>query len=225
MVKELKCRFKDNWKEYTEEEYEIIKKEREENKKTFKKEEKVEYGLICRACLKPNRLGAKHCTSCYFDCDEWDIQKIPSNIFLDIIEGRYTETPVLFRNERVLLFDDKYFVSKNHIDVIPVEVIEDIEDLDSSHLELLKEMFQEGLNEFKKRDLQQFKDFKLEDLLTCGFNFPVSVKHLHLHMILPPFNHKNCFKTSRWHPYKKVISDLETFGKVKMYKGLFLFLF
>eukprot|EP01080_Neovahlkampfia_damariscottae_P010228 gene10228-2648_t len=217
-MSDLKCRFKDHWKDYTEKEYDIINQEREENKKTFKKEEKTEYGLLCRACDKPNRIGAKNCTRCYFECHEWDIQKLPSNIFLDIIEGRYTETPILFRNEKLLLFEDKYAVSKNHIDVIPIVVIEDISCLNSTHIELLEEMYKEGVRDFKRRNLEQFKDYNLEDLLTCGFNFPVSVKHLHLHMVLPPFNHRNCFKTSRWHSYKKVLSDLKSFGKVKMYK-------
>jgi hypothetical protein len=34
--------------------------------------------------------------------------KIPKNIFLDIIEGRYTETPILYRDENVLIFDGKF---------------------------------------------------------------------------------------------------------------------
>jgi hypothetical protein len=37
-----------------------------------------------------------------------DMIKIPKNIFLDIIEGRYTETPILYRDENVLIFDGKF---------------------------------------------------------------------------------------------------------------------
>lgn len=52
----------------------------------------------------------------------------------------------------------------------------------------------------------------------AGYNFPVSVKHLHLHMVLPPFKHEKVFQYPRWHPHEKVLKDLEEFGEVRDYE-------
>ena len=49
------------------------------------------------------------------------------------------------------------------------------------------------------------------------YNFPVSVKHLHLHMVLPPFAHAKVFQYPRWHSHAKILSDLRTHGKVIPY--------
>lgn len=215
---EFSCRFKPHWNEYTDTEHEIIRCERESNKSTFCKEEKCEYGYICPACTKPNRLGAHYCTRCYFPHDEWDIAKLPSNVFLDIIQGKYTETPVLYRDDNIMVFDDKFGVSKHHIDVIPIEVIEDISNLDGSHVDLIEKMYKVGKQMLVDRKVELYEGYNMDDLLVCGFNWPVSVKHLHLHLVLPPFFHRNCFKSARWHSYSKVINDLKTHGKVLMYK-------
>jgi diadenosine tetraphosphate (Ap4A) HIT family hydrolase len=214
----FKCRFKDHWDEYTHIEHQVIQKERDENKKTFKREENGEYGFVCPACLKPNRLNAINCTRCYFTHNEWDIQKLPSNVFLDIIQGRELGTPILYRDDLILIFDDKFAVSKNHIDVIPINVICDITDLDSSHIPLIEHMYRKGVEHINSRKIPLFEGLNIEDVMTCGFNFPVSVKHLHLHIMLPLFSHKSSFSTSRWHPYNKVLSDLKTYGKVHLYK-------
>jgi hypothetical protein len=37
-------------------------------------------------------------------------------------------------------------------------------------------------------------------------------------MNLPPYIHEKFFSTERWHPYKKVMNDLKSFGKVKLYE-------
>ena len=58
----------------------------------------------------------------------------------------------------------------------------------------------------------------MEDYVVAGYNFPVSVKHLHLHMVLPPFKHKKVFQYPRWHPHDKVVKDLETHGEVRDYE-------
>ncbi len=49
------------------------------------------------------------------------------------------------------------------------------------------------------------------------FNYPVSIYHLHLHLALPPFNHMNCFRYPRFHPYEKVLKDLKMHGRVITY--------
>lgn len=218
MTEKIVWKYSKHWNEFTEEEYILIEKEREETKNYFQKEKDEEYALICKACNKPNRMGASNCTACVFTLHEWDIQKIPKNVFLDIIEGRNKGTPLLYKDEKICIFDDKYPVAENHTDVIPIEVIVDITDLTSEHTELLEYMYQKGIEEFKKRNLKKYKEFNIEDLVASGFNYPVSVKHLHLHMVLPPYFHKKSFGTSRWHSYEKVIGDLKKYGKVRLYK-------
>lgn len=112
------------------------------------------------------------------------------------------------------MFDDKFGVSDNHVDVIPVEVILDISVLTKEHIPMLQDLYQQGLNEFKKRNLKAEVFDNLDELVTAGYNFPVSVKHLHLHMVLPPFKHKKVFQYPRWHSHKKVIADLQEHGRV-----------
>jgi len=53
--------------------------------------------------------------------------------------------------------------------------------------------------------------------VTAGYNYPVSVKHLHLHMVLPPFRHAKVFGYPRWHAHQKVIADLKQHGRVVTY--------
>jgi hypothetical protein len=36
-------------------------------------------------------------------------------------------------------------------------------------------------------------------------------------MVLPPYSHKKCFSTGRWHSFKKVINDLKEYGEVRLY--------
>ncbi len=84
---------------------------------------------------------------------------------------------------------------------------------------MLQQMFKLGLLEFKSRPNVQenFDVNRLEEFVVGGYNFPVSVKHLHLHMVLPPFKHKKVFQYPRWHSHAKIISDLETHGRVITY--------
>lgn len=44
-------------------------------------------GLICRACTKPNTISTTFCTGCGFPCTEDDIQRLPDNIFLQLVKG------------------------------------------------------------------------------------------------------------------------------------------
>jgi hypothetical protein len=77
--------------------------------------------------------------------------------------------------------------------------------------------------------------------IIAGFNLPVSVYHLHLHVLVPPLSHLKGFQVRsrgtsssvvvfsfdgyvfervqhpRFHPYAKVLSDLRRFGRVVSY--------
>jgi hypothetical protein len=102
-------------------------------------------------------------------------------------------------------------VSANHLDIIPIVVIDDILSLDSSHIGMLDKMYQLGVDEMKRRiaskqnkPISLFENVNLEEYVIAGYNYPVSVKHLHLHFVLPPFTHEKVFQYPRWHSHKKV---------------------
>lgn len=135
---------------------------------------------------------------------------------MDIILGKDSTKP-LYRDDNYLVFNDKFGVSTDHLDIIPTKVIIDIQDLTKEDIPMLEKLYELGLKEFESRNLERFKGKDLNDFITAGYNFPVSVKHLHLHMVLPPFTHKKVFQYPRWHNHKKVINDLKTYGKVQTY--------
>jgi len=190
-----KFRFeKNDWKEFNSDDLAIIEEERKKRREQglVIDTTKHTYGKICPACVKPNSTNVNFCTGCSFPLTEDDVQQLPDNVFLDIITGKNKDTPVLFRNESIMLFNDKFGVSvpNDHIDVIPIEVFEDVTSLGKEHVAMLEALFDAGIEEFKKRDLSRFGwtdvDAELRKNVIAGYNFPVSVKHLHLHMVLPP---------------------------------------
>ncbi len=82
---------KQSWKEFTETELQVIKKEREAAQQRGPLEifADKEYGLICRACTKPNNLNQHFCTGCGFEIDkQWDIQQLPDNVFYQSVVQR-----------------------------------------------------------------------------------------------------------------------------------------
>jgi len=179
------------------------------------------YGVVCPACTKPNALAATFCTGCSFPCCEWDIQRLPDNVFLLMIQGQDIGTKVLYRDKNILIFDDKFGVSDNHICVIPIQVYTDITELNGSHVELLKTLYEAGKKELMSRNigfLNGLSSNEIDELLSCGYNYPVSVRHLHIHMVLPPFKHNKVLQYPRWHSHAKVINDLKLYGTVRIYK-------
>jgi len=202
-----------------------LKKKRDELKaKNAPQDPKATYKKICRACDKPNALEVTFCTGCSFGITEWDLQRVSDNIFLDMINGIDTGTKVLFRDEKFVVFDDKFGVSDNHLDVIPTQVIADLTALTSEHIPMLDGLYSLGIQEMKRRlsvkynkAIQLYEGKNLEDYIVAGYNFPVSVKHLHLHFVLPPFTHEKVFQYPRWHSHKKVMNDLKSHGKVIPY--------
>ncbi len=129
------------------------------------------------------------------------------------------------RTKEFLVFDDKFGVSDNHLDVIPTEVIEDITFLTAEHIPMLESLYQLAVDEFQRRlkeksngAIQLFTAENMEDYIVSGYNWPVSVKHLHLHVVLPPFTHEKVFQYPRWHSHKKVVADLKKHGRVITYK-------
>jgi len=210
---------KNEWKNISAERMADIEKKRAEAKAKgpLVRDPKGTYGIVCRACIKPNTVTATFCTGCSFPCVEWDIERLPDNIFLMLINGQDIGTTVCYRDNEILVIDDKYPVSDNHVCVIPVQVYEDITVLDGSHVGLVEKLYECGKQQLLKRNLPFLKDQDFDSLVSAGYNFPVSVKHLHIHMILPPFKHNKILQYPRWHSHEKVVNDLKQFGKVRLY--------
>lgn len=123
-----------------------------------------------------------------------------------------------YRDADTVCFNDKFPVSENHLDIIPTEVYADVTVLGKEHIPMLERLYEVGKKEFESRALGWLpKDEPIENFITAGYNFPVSVKHLHLHMVLPPFKHEKVFQYPRWHAHTKIVSDLRTHGKVQLY--------
>jgi hypothetical protein len=59
-----------------------------EAKGELKIDPKGTYGIICRACTKPNAPNATFCTGCSFPASKWDLQRLPDNIFLEMVNGK-----------------------------------------------------------------------------------------------------------------------------------------
>jgi len=174
------------------------------------------YVRICPACEKPNSLVSSFCTGCTFELTQWDEKESP-NVFWNLVQGQDIGCVVRIKGKDFIVFDDKYPVSDFHLDCIPTRSILDILALTRADIPLLKELYKAGVEEFKKSNISIFSGKNIEDHVVCGFNYPVSIPHLHLHIVLPPFKHEKVFQYPRWHSYQKVLSDLEKHGKVLTY--------
>eukprot|EP01124_Arcella_intermedia_P014927 TRINITY_DN21480_c0_g1_i1.p1 TRINITY_DN21480_c0_g1~~TRINITY_DN21480_c0_g1_i1.p1 ORF type:complete len:962 (-),score=266.88 TRINITY_DN21480_c0_g1_i1:38-2923(-) len=174
--------------------------------------------LVCPSCLKPNVLTTTFCTGCTFPLCEWDIQAISENPFLDLARGKDTGTYIYLRTPTLLVAEDMFGVSwTSHMQAIPVQEIEDIRFLTKAHIPLLQSLYEAVVGEAEKLEVPFTEHNSIEEVALIGFNFPVSIKQLHLHLILPPYKHSKISEYPRWHSYEKVIKDLEQFGKVITY--------
>jgi len=174
------------------------------------------YVRICPHCQKPNSLVSTFCTGCTFTLSEWDEEKLP-NLFWNLAQGEDIGCKVSKRTESVVVFHDKFPVSDAHLEIIPTKAITDITELTKADIPMLKGLYSAGLTELKNLDLSRFAGKNLDDFVVAGFNYPVSIPHLHLHMVLPPFTHEKVFQYPRWHSFNKVIAELEKYGAVRTY--------
>lgn len=169
--------------------------------------------LKCPSCNKPNILTSRKCGSCEHPLSLKNISEYDPNIFQKIISKEIIHE-IYYEDEQILIFKDKFPISPYHLICIPKIVIKDIRQLSSHDLNLIIKMYSKGVQTLKEMNIPEFENKNLEEFLTSGFNLPVSVEHLHLHLVLPPFTHTNGFKKPRFHEYQKVIKDLKKFGHV-----------
>eukprot|EP01116_Phalansterium_solitarium_P010357 TRINITY_DN25065_c0_g1_i1.p1 TRINITY_DN25065_c0_g1~~TRINITY_DN25065_c0_g1_i1.p1 ORF type:complete len:304 (+),score=63.49 TRINITY_DN25065_c0_g1_i1:2-913(+) len=173
--------------------------------------------LICPACEKPNVTHVHACTACAFPLRPEDVAVGPENPFRGIISGKTQEHLITYRDDRVLVFLDKWKIAKHHLDAIPIEEIPDLTALRREHLPLVEQLYERGLWSLQQLQPPHVRGLRLEDVVIAGFNLPVSVAHLHCHIVLPPLMHTNAFKYPRWYPYEKVVADLREHGRVVTY--------
>jgi diadenosine tetraphosphate (Ap4A) HIT family hydrolase len=108
------------------------------------------------------------------------------------VQGQDIGAKVCYRDADTIAFNDKFPVSENHLDIIPTEVYADVTVLGKEHVAMLETLYEAGKKEFLSRNLGWLpSDEPLDSFITAGYNFPVSVKHLHLHMVLPPVRLSN----------------------------------
>eukprot|EP01116_Phalansterium_solitarium_P006249 TRINITY_DN18555_c0_g1_i1.p1 TRINITY_DN18555_c0_g1~~TRINITY_DN18555_c0_g1_i1.p1 ORF type:complete len:290 (+),score=34.48 TRINITY_DN18555_c0_g1_i1:14-883(+) len=186
----------------------------------------INYQKVCPACGKPNALQIDFCTACGFNLFEEDVQRMPDNIFIDIIEDRQQRVHKWhYRDDDYIVFDDKFGTSDNHLDIIPTKLIEDISQLTTEHIPMLERMYELGMETLRNRcrdnanvPIQLYTEANLESYATAGYNYPVSVKQLHLHVVLPPVYHTRVLTVGRWHSHAKVLRDLREHGRVIPYQ-------
>jgi hypothetical protein len=191
---------------------------------------------VCSSCSKPCLPHFDSCRGCGNVLSESDIQPQIVNPFQHLLDGDDYNfnvekgekiKTVLLRAPRFLVIRAFFRLSENKVVVIPTSYIRDPTDLDRSHIPLLQEMYRAGVEVLckssfhpvmTKENVDKFED--LEKFISCVFSIPSSVHYLHLHFYMPPFCDKDLSAPTgmtRGYPFKKVLSDLQTHGRIVLY--------
>jgi hypothetical protein len=167
------------WQSFTTEQLDAIEKARAEvrAKGPLVMDPKSTYGLICRACTKPNSTNVTFCTGCSFPSTAEDIQQLPSNIFLELVQGKDIGATVRYRDADTVAFDDKFPVSDNHLDIIPTVVYLDVTVLTKEHIPMLERLYEVGKKEFLSRNIGWLQDQNIDELITAGQSRTQSCMH------------------------------------------------
>jgi diadenosine tetraphosphate (Ap4A) HIT family hydrolase len=88
---------------------------------------------------------------------------------LKVLNLNKIDTTVLYRDENCLIFDDEFPISYIHICIIPIEVIEDITELNEKHIELIEHMYHKGVENIKNRNLELYKNENIEEIFSNQF--------------------------------------------------------
>jgi hypothetical protein len=165
------------WKnKIIEKELKRIEKIRQENIYAPKEKEDLKnldsniFKLICPVCDKPNVILLNHleCTSCGFPLSLQDIKKIQENIFLNIINNKNNEHKILYRDNDILIFEDKFKIADYHFDAIPIQEIKNIKELTFQHILLIQKMYQKGIYILQQNNISLFKNKNIEDYIIAG---------------------------------------------------------
>lgn len=180
-----------------------------------KKSKAPKHLLSCPICKKKNIISTKTCTYC--NCvllKELHMEEAPNNNnFINVILGKDIEHKTFYQDDKICIFDDKYPAAQYHLLAVPIEPIIDITCLNRDHLPLLKYLYEKSIETIKSMLISDNIIYKNEDI-KAGFNIPVSVDHLHLHIILEPIKIQGGFVPPRFHLFDKVYNDIITHGHV-----------
>ena len=130
-----------------------------------------------------------------------------------------SKASLLHRDEEMVMFHEKFGVCKNHITIVPTKTIHGIQSLKQEDIPLLEAQYAMGMSELGRRtkEILAFKTIPEEEIpsvVVAGFFHPSSLEQLQLHMLLPPFRTERVCAHPKWHPYEKVIRDLNEHQKV-----------
>lgn len=76
---------------------------------------------------------------------------------------------VFFRDSEIVVFGDGFPISECHLLSIPTSPIPDITHLNSSHIPLLKNLYQQAIDVMAKMDLPLMQGKNLEDWVIAGY--------------------------------------------------------
>lgn len=158
--------------------------------------------------------------------------KLFKNLNINITKGwkhslyEYLKNPnaelTLRYEDDVILIRDKYPKAKHHYLVLPNKKIPDITWLGELDIPLLKRMGEVADEQIKKVQEEEGKEIQFKK----GFHAIPSLEPLHLHVICNNWTERclknrskyNTFNTDFFIPLDKVISTLETEGKIEIDK-------
>jgi aprataxin len=129
----------------------------------------------------------------------------------------------LFENDRVIIIADKFPKARFHFLTLPREEIDNLEQLNSSHVALVEHMIAQS-RDFAKIHIEA----KSKNPVRFGFHMVPSMARLHLHIISQDFNssclknkkHWNSFTTPFFVDAEAVLDILKEKGKVVVDKTL-----
>lgn len=128
-------------------------------------------------------------------------------VFCALVQNKTRE--FLFENDSIVIFADRSPIGRIHLQCISKQHIKNINSLNSSHIELLETMKREAINYIISVDAEINPN-----TIKLGFHIPpfTSVKHLHMHCIVPPYYNMctKCFKVDViFRSVDKVIHNLK----------------
>lgn len=193
-------------------------------------ESKAPYSLRCPACGKPNQPSRDACTGCSCKLVQSDAQPLVEDPYAPFFASVQSSPPFrappvspekfkltapgvsrpVASNKYGVVIDDIYGISRDHLLAIPSPsygVLEDITHLNASHIEMLQGLHKLAVSVLMAR-------YSVKELIIpymrAGFNVPVSVRRLHMHVVLPPYTHAEIFDNGgpRWNAFDDVIEML-----------------
>ena len=180
----------------------------------------------CPACSKPNTASVTACTKCSTPLDGIPLEETAGTAFdallraLDALDPPSAAFPRAVEGHTVrrvsadaVVFDDKYKIAPEHVLAVPRRRpdLEDAGRLGRADAPLVRHLWREAHAAMAGRG---------RGPLLSGFNLPVSVPLLHLHMVRAEgLAHTRCFEAPRFVPTAQALHSLAATGRVQPLAG------